>query len=816
MASSRELELLHEALPNYEFGAELGRGAFGVVYLARHRELGREVAVKQLPRAFAADPSVRERFIAEAQMVAALDYPHIVPVYDFVNREDGMCLIIMERCHGAVSDRFTTDGLATDETCAALLACCAALDFAHGAGVLHRDIKPENLLFDAKGVVKLGDFGIARAVDANIRRTATGTVIGTPAYMSPEQVRGEDLTPASDVYSVGIMAYELLTGRFPFDESTSATGLLAHHLVTEPRPLIEAHHELPVGIGDVIDRSLSKDVADRQASAEEFAMELTAACVSSFGAGWLRRRRFVLHWPEIIAESERARDDGARTGTVIVKADDSRDLLAGHGGDATSPSASPAPAMVPPSEVPTVAGPAPGDAPAAAPQPAAAVDPAQFVDAAPGTEAPSAGAGDTAPGGTDNAKIFAIVGVIVLVLGAIAFLATRGGDDGDPEPVATADGEAELDPETDGDGTSEAPVGDDGATEGNDDAASVDPTPEVFEGPDFSAGTPGAVRRDPNETIVVDSPWAATPCPTEAERVACILPGGVAVDQETGEVFTGYEVFGFEPQLEPAGYHLHFYLDTAVDGDERKAGAETPGGGWKPWDGFLPFMSFGGENGRTGFTVDDIRAAGARNLCVLVADPDQNVIPDSGNCAPLAQVWDDNLVLEQVNRLNGLYAGGCEIDATVILPEGWVWADLVGADPAEVAARLRPADPSSLELLLADRIARGGVLYADGVPGEEAFRPNLNILRVEGDFTLGAGPAAVAPLIQQLGFEGFDTEKTFLGRTILTKIQQLDGFDLLEYVVPDFGYALVLGIAVPDAATWGETADAIAATLAGC
>ncbi len=330
--SSRDHGLVQQALPGYQVGRELGRGAFGIVYQARHAQLGRDVAVKQLGRAFVADPSVRERFVAEARMVASLDHPHIVPVFDFVDAADGQCLIIMEQCAGSVGDRFTDQGLETDAACAAILACCAALDFAHQAGVLHRDIKPENLLYDRKGVVKLGDFGIARALDTDARRTATGTVIGTPAYMSPEQVRGDDLTPASDVYSVGIMAYELLSGRFPFDEINSATGLLAHHLVTPPLPLIEARAELAAPLGAVIDRALSKELADRQSSARELALELTEACVSAFGSGWLREGGHVLHWPEVIAVSERQTGGGSRTATIVVQADESRTLLAKNRG----------------------------------------------------------------------------------------------------------------------------------------------------------------------------------------------------------------------------------------------------------------------------------------------------------------------------------------------------------------------------------------------------------------------------------------------------------------------------------------------------
>ena len=213
--SERERDLVQQALPSYEVVGELGRGAFGIVYEARHTQLGRQVAIKQLGRAFATDESARDRFVAEAQLVARLDHPHIVPVYDFVDGDEGVCLIVMERLAGSVGDRFTDSGLETNEACAAILACCAALHFAHRSDILHRDIKPENLLYDTKGAVKLGDFGIARALDTDARRTATGTVIGTPAYMSPEQVRGDDLTPASDIYSVGVMAYELLSGRFP-------------------------------------------------------------------------------------------------------------------------------------------------------------------------------------------------------------------------------------------------------------------------------------------------------------------------------------------------------------------------------------------------------------------------------------------------------------------------------------------------------------------------------------------------------------------------------------------------------------------------
>ena len=804
MASSREQALLQEALPGYEVGAELGRGAFGVVYLGRHRQLGREVAIKQLPRAFAADPGVRERFVAEARVVASLDHPHIVPVFDFVDRDDGVCAIVMERCVGAVSDRFQSDGLATDEACAAVLACCAALDHAHRAGVLHRDIKPENLLYDAAGVVKLGDFGIARALDGSARRTATGLVIGTPAYMSPEQVRGEDLTPASDVYSAGIMAYELLSGGFPFEGATSATGLLAHHLVTPPTPLVAARAELPAVVGAVIDRALSKDIADRHQTAEELAVDLTRACVGSFGAGWLRRRRFVLHWPEVIAESERPRDDGARTGTIVVRAADSRTSLAGVRGPDDPPSvatAAPRGAVAPaapPATPPAPASPIVGAVaaePIASPgapagQPVAVEPIASPAEPAgqPFVPPPAAPVGHAAGGSNDRRLIAVGVVCAALALGLLAFALTRGG--GDDDPVAGPD--------------PTSPSSDDGSVGSTDDS-----------------GGPGTVEtttvpREQPDRILADSPWTPTPCPVEPELVGCIL-AGVAVDTDTGEMTVPYQTFGFVPELEPADYHLHFYLDTVVDGDERKAGAQEPGGSWKLWDGLGPFTSFGGENGRTGYTLADAKAEGARHLCVLVAEADHTVLPGTGNCAPIPYVDDPDVALEQVDRLTGVYAGRCAVGATLVLPEDWRWVDLIATPAADAARTLRPTGVDDTQRVIEELVRSGGLIWADG-PAVDGFIVNLTVTRVEGAFTAADGADRVGPLLQQAGLAGTGdaSVRTFGGREVLARVLDRPEGVVIQYAVPDFGYALVLDFRVPDVEGWVETTDAIAATAMGC
>ena len=174
-----ERERLEAALPSYDLGGELGRGAWGVVFSATHRTLGREVAIKQLPAAFAVDPDVRERFQSEARLAAALEHPHIVPVYDFIDA-DGLLLIVMERCIGTLADQFRNEGLRADQSLAAGLAMCAGLDHAHSANVLHRDLKPENLLIGKDRILKLGDFGMARALG----ETAPLLMIGMRAFVA--------------------------------------------------------------------------------------------------------------------------------------------------------------------------------------------------------------------------------------------------------------------------------------------------------------------------------------------------------------------------------------------------------------------------------------------------------------------------------------------------------------------------------------------------------------------------------------------------------------------------------------------------------
>ncbi|MDG2114624.1 MAG: serine/threonine-protein kinase, partial [Actinomycetota bacterium] len=280
-------DLIEAALPGYELGPEIGRGGWGVVYRARHRSLDRQAAVKVLPRAFSADTVTRDRFIDEARLGAQLDHPHIVKVLDFVEHE-GLWLIVMERLGGGTLwDRFSSQGLMADEVCAIGLGLCAALESAHERNIVHRDIKPENLLFADDGTPRLADFGVAKALNLGLKRTAQGDIVGTPAYMSPEQARGRTLGPQSDVYSVGVLLYEALSGRLPFLETEDPMAMLLKHIDETPQPLTDLAPDVSEGISAVVMRCLSKEPADRYATASQLGVALAEAAGAAFGPRWV-------------------------------------------------------------------------------------------------------------------------------------------------------------------------------------------------------------------------------------------------------------------------------------------------------------------------------------------------------------------------------------------------------------------------------------------------------------------------------------------------------------------------------------------------
>lgn len=291
-----ELEQVVQALPAYDIGEELGRGSWGVVLAARHRQLHREVAVKQLPSDIGSDQQVRARFVAEARLLASFDHPHIVPIYDFVEK-DGLCLLVLERLTGGtLSERYQEKPLTPEASCAVILAACAGLHYAHRRGALHRDVKPDNLMFSSTDALKVTDFGIAKVLGGSSTVvTRVGSILGTPAYMAPEQAEAKPLTAATDVYACGTILYELLAGRLPFEEDTNPLAVLRQHTHGQPLPFAEAAPRLPRSLARTIDRSIARDPAARYATAEQFGAAVAEAATEAWGPKWLERTGFAVH-----------------------------------------------------------------------------------------------------------------------------------------------------------------------------------------------------------------------------------------------------------------------------------------------------------------------------------------------------------------------------------------------------------------------------------------------------------------------------------------------------------------------------------------
>lgn len=279
-----DLDDLARLLPDYEVGAEIGRGQFGVVWHAQHLQLGRPVAVKQLAGPVAANAEHAARFRREARILASLDHPHVVRVFDY--REDGdLHLLVMELLTGGTfADR--RPGLSRDDFVAAIVAAASGLHHVHEQGVLHRDVKPENLMLDGRGVLKVTDFGIARGETLHasaLSVTRAGEFFGTPAYVAPEQAAVSfgggwpPVGPAADQYSLAAVLYESLSGRLTHDASGGVVGLCTNRMNEEATPLLEVAPEVPPPIADAVMRALARDPAARFDSVADFAAALDPA-----------------------------------------------------------------------------------------------------------------------------------------------------------------------------------------------------------------------------------------------------------------------------------------------------------------------------------------------------------------------------------------------------------------------------------------------------------------------------------------------------------------------------------------------------------
>jgi WD40 repeat protein/DNA-binding SARP family transcriptional activator len=250
------------AIRGYELQEQIGSGSYGAVYRAYQPAVGREVAVKVILPQYANDPQFIRRFEVEAQVIARLESPRIVPLYDYWREPDGAYLVMRLLKGGSVEGLLGNGPLEAGRAVELVEQVAAGLSLAHGQGVIHRDLKPANILLDESGNAYLADFGLAKVLEGDGRQSGTGEVIGTPLYMSPEQLRNLALGPASDQYSLGIILYELLAGQAPFPEGSLAE-LIDRQLNRALPAVREARPELPAEVDEVIGRATAKDPAAR-------------------------------------------------------------------------------------------------------------------------------------------------------------------------------------------------------------------------------------------------------------------------------------------------------------------------------------------------------------------------------------------------------------------------------------------------------------------------------------------------------------------------------------------------------------------------
>jgi serine/threonine-protein kinase len=272
---------------------ELGRGGMGAVYLAEQPGLGREVAIKELVPSAAADPIALKRFLQEAQVMARFSHPNLVQLHD-MEVIGGFNYIVLEFVRGkSLRDWLNRGAIPMPQVFAMMHGVLQALDYAHRHSIVHRDMKPENVLISDEGAVKVADFGIARLTDDSAApgntATKTGTTVGTPQYMSPEQVASSKVDGRSDLYSAGIMFYELVVGEPPFtaSEADGPFTLMAKHVQAPPKPPSVLKPGLDMRLEEVILKSLSKRPEERYQTGAEFD-EVMSKVADRLCPGWQR------------------------------------------------------------------------------------------------------------------------------------------------------------------------------------------------------------------------------------------------------------------------------------------------------------------------------------------------------------------------------------------------------------------------------------------------------------------------------------------------------------------------------------------------
>lgn len=308
--------LVGHTLGQYRIVEQIGLGGMATVYKAYQPALDRYVAVKILPAYYAHEPGFAERFTREARAVAKLTHPHVLPIYDF-GQEDGLSYIVMQCVDAGTLKEMMGQPINLVTVADIIQQLADALDYAHEQGVIHRDVKPSNVLMDRGHWVLLSDFGLAKMVEGSVQLTGSGVGVGTPTYMAPEQGQGLKVDQRADIYSLGIILYEMVTGQVPYEAETPMAVVVKH--ITEPLPLPRAlNSDLPESVERIIMKALAKNPADRYETAGKMAAALRKA-IAAMGTAVTEAVPSPLAGPARVAatvEASTVLDNGGATQVV--------------------------------------------------------------------------------------------------------------------------------------------------------------------------------------------------------------------------------------------------------------------------------------------------------------------------------------------------------------------------------------------------------------------------------------------------------------------------------------------------------------------
>ncbi len=566
----------------YRIEEIIGQGGMSAVYKATDPNLGRVVAVKLIHPHLSDNLDFVRRFEEEAKAVAQLRHPNIIQVYDF-DHEGEVYYIVLEFVPGetlqARLNRLRTSGrnMPLKEVMQYAINLCDAADYAHQRNMIHRDIKPANLMLNVSGEAILMDFGIAKIIGGT-QHTATGAVIGTARYMSPEQIKGERIDERSDIYSIGITLFEMLSGRPPFEADSAMTLMMMH--LHDPLPnLRNIRPDLPADLIAVVEKALAKTPEERFPSAAAL-----AAALRKVGDGLRAAHAAGATTIEKQADSQAAIAEEPQTVSGLPVA------------AAVTPSAT---GKIPTGEATMTASPDP--IPVVEQPKAAQAQPKSTAASPAGVTPPSPSGGNLIKNLMQNRLALGAIGIALITILVITFVVViprLGGDEpttGDPAALAaTNDAHTQI------------------AL-----AAAITPTHTKTALP-----SPTAVPNTATSTL------PPTRTPTQTLTPTATVPPGipyVRINQitinEQNQYVVEYETFEYTEQL--PGMHVHFFFDTVTPEN-----AGYPGSGpWKLYGGPRPFTEYAVRN----------RPVGATQMCALVANPNHSIQLNSGTCMDLPE-----------------------------------------------------------------------------------------------------------------------------------------------------------------------------------